>query len=330
MRRFTPSRGPFLVPRRRCSIGSRSGSSRSARGLIVAGRQSDPRSPSRVAELAAAAGYPILAEPTSQLRRGPARPLAARHRLRRDRARPPVEPRARAGHSLRRPPHQQAAAPVARRDRRPRADRHRPGGRVARADPPRRHAPARGSRARPRVPLTRAALPPAPGRRRGRGLALRRRPGWRPSGPFARRSTAGSTRSTSSASRESGHRSDGCCGTGTPSSQPRACPCATSRPSCGPGPEGVRFASNRGANGIDGLVSTSAGLAAGQRQPDLGGARRPGPLPRHRRPGGRSGSSRAAPDRDRQLRRRHLPLPAAGRGDAGGRVRGAARDPERA
>jgi len=41
------------------------------RGLIVAGRQPDPMLGGPVAELAALAGYPVVAEPTSQLRRGP-------------------------------------------------------------------------------------------------------------------------------------------------------------------------------------------------------------------------------------------------------------------
>jgi 2-succinyl-5-enolpyruvyl-6-hydroxy-3-cyclohexene-1-carboxylate synthase len=41
------------------------------RGLIVAGRQADPALAEAVSELSAATGYPILAEPTSQLRRGP-------------------------------------------------------------------------------------------------------------------------------------------------------------------------------------------------------------------------------------------------------------------
>jgi 2-succinyl-5-enolpyruvyl-6-hydroxy-3-cyclohexene-1-carboxylate synthase len=40
------------------------------RGLIVCGRQLDPRLAATVADLAARAGYPILAEPTSQLRLG--------------------------------------------------------------------------------------------------------------------------------------------------------------------------------------------------------------------------------------------------------------------
>src|SRR5262245_62095513 len=42
----------------------------SPRGLILAGRQPDPLLAEPVTELAAAAGYPVLAEPTSQLRRG--------------------------------------------------------------------------------------------------------------------------------------------------------------------------------------------------------------------------------------------------------------------
>jgi 2-succinyl-5-enolpyruvyl-6-hydroxy-3-cyclohexene-1-carboxylate synthase len=41
------------------------------RGLILAGRQRDPRLRDPLAGLAAATGYPILAEPTSQLRLGP-------------------------------------------------------------------------------------------------------------------------------------------------------------------------------------------------------------------------------------------------------------------
>jgi 2-succinyl-5-enolpyruvyl-6-hydroxy-3-cyclohexene-1-carboxylate synthase len=43
----------------------------SRRGLIVCGRQPDPALAGPVAELARASGYPILAEPTSQLRSGP-------------------------------------------------------------------------------------------------------------------------------------------------------------------------------------------------------------------------------------------------------------------
>src|SRR5262245_52819807 len=40
-------------------------------GLIVAGRQTDPVLAEPIGDLAAATGYPLLAEPTSQLRRGP-------------------------------------------------------------------------------------------------------------------------------------------------------------------------------------------------------------------------------------------------------------------
>lgn len=44
---------------------------RSRRGLIVAGRQTDPRLPAILTELSAASGFPILADPLSGLRFGP-------------------------------------------------------------------------------------------------------------------------------------------------------------------------------------------------------------------------------------------------------------------
>jgi 2-succinyl-5-enolpyruvyl-6-hydroxy-3-cyclohexene-1-carboxylate synthase len=46
------------------------------RGLIVAGRQTDPDLAGPVQALSEATGYPVLAEPTSQLRWGPERPSA--------------------------------------------------------------------------------------------------------------------------------------------------------------------------------------------------------------------------------------------------------------
>lgn len=49
---------------------------RAERGLIIAGRQTDPELPAAVATLADRSGFPLLAEPTSGLRFGPAGPAA--------------------------------------------------------------------------------------------------------------------------------------------------------------------------------------------------------------------------------------------------------------
>ena len=153
------------------------------------------------------------------------------------------------------------------------------------------------------------------------------RAGSRPSGPCATPSTAASARWTSSASPASGRRWARALRDGDSVFAASSMPVRDLEAFLRPGPEGVRFASNRGANGIDGLVSTAAGLATGQRQraPGRCSATSPSSTTSAGSPP-LSACSGAAPDRDRQLGRRHLPLPAAGRGDAGGGVRGPARD----
>ncbi len=139
------------------------------RGAIVAGRQPDPRLAEPLARLAAAAGYPILCEPTSQLRRGPhdrSLVVSAYDFIARDR---PEELRARARRPLRRHADQQAAAPVARLARGARPDRRGPHRGVEGADAQRRddrpgrpRRPQRGARRARRPHALRSEL----GRRR--------------------------------------------------------------------------------------------------------------------------------------------------------------------
>ena len=92
----------------------------------------------------------------------------------------------------------------------------------------------------------------------------------------------------------------------------------------------VLFLCNRGANGIDGLVSSGIGAAHGERPADHDRHRRPRPPPRPRRPRRAARRLDPGPDRrDRQRRRRDLPLPAPGRERSTRGVRGAARHPAR-
>ena len=82
-------------------------------GLIVAGRQPDPALAEPVRELSEATGYPVLAEPTSQLRWGSATARSARQLLRPDCPDAPSPPRAGADRPLRRHADQQGAEAVA-------------------------------------------------------------------------------------------------------------------------------------------------------------------------------------------------------------------------
>ena len=148
------------------------------RGLIVAGPQDDPALPAALARLAAATGFPIVADPLSGVRCGPhdrSFVLDPRRPPRPARAvarRPPAGSR----RPVRRDADLEADADVARRARRPPRSSSTPtaAGATRRSSRPRSSRPTRPP-PRTRSPTTTLAGP----RSGGRGRA----PGARPTGP---------------------------------------------------------------------------------------------------------------------------------------------------
>jgi 2-succinyl-5-enolpyruvyl-6-hydroxy-3-cyclohexene-1-carboxylate synthase len=236
---------------------------RSPRGLIVAGRQPDPGLADPIAGLATAAGYPILAEPTSQLRRGPhdrSLVVTVYDVIARDRP-APLEPELviRFGDFPTSKPLRQWLAAIEGLDQ---IVIDQAG---AWREPTRRAA----TLVRSEPVATARSLSERLSRLRPGAAAVEGSPyaaGWLEAERAVRRAVDGRLAELDELSEP-----------GVWSSLERALRdgdsvfAASSMPVrdleafVRPGPEGVRFASNRGANGIDGLVSTSAGLAAGSR-----------------------------------------------------------------
>jgi 2-succinyl-5-enolpyruvyl-6-hydroxy-3-cyclohexene-1-carboxylate synthase len=232
-----------------------------SRGLIVAGRQMDPSLGGPVVALAAAAGYPVLAEPTSQLRRGPhdrSLVVSSYDHIARQRS-SGLEPEliVRFGDMPTSKPLRQWLATIDGLEQivvDPVGEWREPTRRAAtivRADPEAtaRSLTERLGRLRPGAstvagsPFANAWLEAERGVRAAvdghlDGLDELSEPGvWT--------ALSGALRDGDSVLAAS------------------SMPVRDLELFLRPGPEGVRFASNRGANGIDGLVSTAAGLAAG-------------------------------------------------------------------
>ena len=232
------------------------------RGLIVAGRQPHTRLAEPVASLAAAAGYPILAEPTSQLRLGPhdrSLVISAYDAIARGR-RGDLEPRLviRVGDMPTSKPLRQWLATIDGLEQiviDPGGDWREPSRRAAtilRADPvaTARAVSERLSRMRPGA----SAVAGAP-------FAT----GWLEANRLVSEAVDGRLASLGELS-EPGLWSvlGGAIRDGDSVLAASSMPVRDLEGFLRPGAEGVLFASNRGANGIDGLVSTAAGLAAGR------------------------------------------------------------------
>ena len=234
---------------------------RAPQGLIVAGRQNDPGLASPIAGLAAAAGYPILAEPTSQLRRGPhdrSLVITAYDAVARDRP-AALEPEliVRFGDLPTSKPLRQWLAAIEGLDQvviDPSGQWREPTRRAAmvlRAEPAAtaRALTERLSRLRPGAAAV-AGSPFAAGWL-GAERAVRDAVDSRLD-ELDELSEPGIWRALGSALRD-----------GDSVFAASSMPVRDLEAFLRPGAEGVRFASNRGANGIDGLVSTAAGLASG-------------------------------------------------------------------
>jgi 2-succinyl-5-enolpyruvyl-6-hydroxy-3-cyclohexene-1-carboxylate synthase len=231
------------------------------RGLILAGRQLDPGVAEPVSALAAAAGYPILAEPTSQLRRGPhdrSLVVSAYDHITRDRP-AGLEPEliVRVGDLPTSKPLRQWLTAIEALEQivvDPTGEWREPTRRadtIVRADPAitARSLTERLSRLRPGASAI-AGSPFASGWLEA-DAAVREAVDDRLGGldelsePAVWAALGGVLRDGDSVFAAS------------------SMPVRDLEAFLRPGSEGVRIAANRGANGIDGLVSTSAGLAAG-------------------------------------------------------------------
>ena len=261
MRPFTPSRR--AAPRADEAVLDRLAEriESAPRGLIVAGRQPDPGLAGPIAELAAAAGYPILAEPTSQLRRGPhdrSLLVTTYDAVVRDRPQD-LEPELviRFGDLPTSKPLRQWLAAIDELEQiviDPAGEWREPTRRAAtlmRSDPAAtaRALTERLSRLRPGAAAV-AGSPYAAD--------------WLEAERAVREAVDGRLEALDELSEPGVWTALGkALRDGDSVFAASSMPVRDLEAFLRPGPEGVRFASNRGANGIDGLVSTSAGLAAG-------------------------------------------------------------------